>query len=136
MHVVSKRRALSYLAIGALVSVGLLASWQWARSRYSLPSLSDGGGLVLAILLFPAFVGFSHVVRTFRFPPPRFGVGMLGIIALANLAVITFSLAARLPSLGVGLTLALVWALAVVAAILLRRAWRAGDRQHYPGAVS
>ncbi len=134
MHAVPKHKALSYLAIGFLASAALVASWQWGRSRYELPALFSGSGIVLFILMLPAFIGFGHVARSFSIPP-RFGVVVLGFIMLANAGVITFSLANSLPSVKAVITLTLVWAIAGVAAIFLSRAWRAGGRSRQQAGV-
>jgi hypothetical protein len=77
--------------------------------------------------MLPALVGFGHVARSFRIPP-RIGVAVLGFVVVANVVLITRSLANRLPSGRAAIELALVWALAGVAAMLLWRAWRAGCR--------
>ena len=130
MSAVPKRTALVYLAIGILLSAALVGSWQWARTRYELPALWRGGGVILAMLLYPALVGFGYFARSFRIPPRigvailSIGVAILSLLIVLNLALITYSYSDRLTSSWYVAGLSLLWTLAFVALWLLARAWR------------
>ena len=125
---VPKRTALVYLAIGSLLSAALIGFWYLARSRFALPGLSTNGGIILVILLFPAFVGFGHVTRSFR-TPLRVGAAALALVIVLNVALITYSYSDRMDSKWQIAGLSLLWTLACAALWLLARTSRTAIRK-------